>query len=511
MRVLHRLTTMYIMGLGFLAFIVLMAFLSFNHIYISMEKIMTATEAEVLKHEDIPIPNAYDLKSSLAEIKSIRKKAYIFFTAALLLSSSGILFIIHIYRKNIVTPLHKITAATQKMAQGEFERLALDSSSDIGTLAKNFNLMGQSLRDKISELEEAVRSEQDVVRTLNILNELNSSIIFKWNVDEVLKTIILFSTSIIKSEIGAIVVMNKLSRQVSHFVTSLHKDQGDITDIASKIARAIIDSGTPIRLRLPSEDKRFKDLLAKSDLPDLADSSDKSDIAINNCLAVPLMIEGETLGAFILFNKLGADEFTMKDEDLALTVSFQGAMAIEKSLFHEEIVQLAKTDGLTGLNNHRTFHEDLEEEIKRARRFNRYLTLLLIDIDYFKKFNDAYGHQGGDAALKQLAGIIRQNSRSIDSAARYGGEEFTIILSETNLEGGIKTAERIINEINTRSFDVIGMEAHLAVSIGISIFPDDAINKEGLIKAADEALYLAKRTGGNRAVTFQQYKAEAMK
>ena len=505
MRVLHRLTTIYIIGLGFIAFIVLMAFLSFNHIYISMEKIMTVTEAEVLKHEDIPLPNAYDFKSSLAEIKSIRKKAYIFFTAALLLSSSGILFIIYVYRKNIVTPLHKITAATQKMAQGEFERLALDSSSDIGTLAKNFNSMGQSLRDKISELEEAVRSEQDVVRTLNILNELNSSIIFKWNVDEVLKTIILFSTVIIKSEIGAIVLMNKLSRQVSHFVTSLPKDQGDITDIASKIARAIIDSGTPIRLGLPSEDKRFKDLLAKSD------ESDKSDIVINNCLAVPLMIEGKTLGAFILFNKLEADEFTMKDEDLALTVSFQGAMAIENSLFHEEIVQLAKTDGLTGLNNHRTFHEDLEEEIKRARRFNRYLTLLLIDIDYFKKFNDTYGHQEGDAALKQLAGIIRQNSRSIDSAARYGGEEFTIILSETNLEGGIKTAERIINEINTHSFDVMGMEAHLTVSIGISIFPDDAINKEGLIKAADEALYLAKRTGGNRAVTFQQYKAEAMK
>lgn len=504
MRVLHKLTTTYIMGSGFLVFIILVAFFSFNHIYTSTEKIMTVSGDVVLKHEDIPLPNAYDLKSSLAEIKSIRKKAYIFFTAALLLSSSGILFIIYIYRKNIVTPLHKITAATQKMAQGEFERLALDSSSDIGTLAKNFNSMGQSLRDKIIELEEAVRSEQDVVRTLNILNELNSSIIFKWNVDEVLKTIILFSTAIIKSEIGAIVLMNKLSRQVSHFVTSLPKDHGDITDIASKIARTIIDSGTPIRLRLPSEDKRFKDLLDKSDL------SDKSDIAINNCLAVPLMIEGETLGAFILFNKTGADEFTMKDEDLALTVSFQGAMAIEKSLFHEEIVQLAKTDGLTGLNNHRTFHEDLEEEIKRARRFNRYLTLLLIDIDNFKKFNDTYGHQGGDAALKQLAGIIRQNSRSIDSAARYGGEEFTIILSETNLEGGIKTAERIINGINTRSFDVMGMEAHLAVSIGISIFPDDAINKEGLIKAADEALYLAKRTGGNKAVTFQQYKAEAM-
>jgi diguanylate cyclase (GGDEF)-like protein len=241
------------------------------------------------------------------------------------------------------------------------------------------------------------------------------------------------------------------------------------------------------------------------------DMTEKTHMEINNFMAVPVMIGGETLGALILINKIDGDEFTMKDEDIALTVSFQGAIAIEKSLIHEEMVQLAKTDGLTGLNNHRTFHEDLEEEIKRARRFNRNLALLLIDFDYLKKFNDTYGHQEGDTALRQLSGIIRRNSRSIDSAARYGGDEFTVILPETHLEGAVKTAERIINEINMHSFNILNTKAHLTVSIGISIFSDDAISKEGLIKAADDALYLAKRTGGNRAVTFQKYKAEASK
>jgi diguanylate cyclase (GGDEF)-like protein len=493
------------MGLGFLVFIILIASLSFNHIYTSTEKIIKVTEAMFLTYEDSLLPNADELKNSLADIKSIRKKAYVFFAAALLLSSSGILFIIYIYRKNIMTPLHKITAAAQKMAQGEFEQIHLGKGSEIGNLAENFNSMGLSLKDKISELKKAVSSEREVVRTLNIINELNSSIIFKWNVEEVIKTIIASSTAVIRAEIGAIVLINKLSRHVTHVAASLPKEQGDLTDIANKIAQEVIKSGLPVRLETDTANGKSKDI------PDKLDLSALTDIVINNFMAVPLMIEGEILGALILFNRLDSAEFTMRDEDLALLISFQGAMAIEKTLVHEEIVLLAKTDGLTGLNNHRTFHEDLEEEIKRARRFNRYLTLLLIDIDYFKKFNDTYGHQGGDAALKQLAGIIRKNSRSIDSAARYGGEEFTIILSETNLEGGIKTAERIINEINTHSFEVMGMEAHLAVSIGISVFPDDAINKEGLIKAADEALYLAKRTGGNRAVTFLQYKAEAMK
>ena len=122
---------------------------------------------------------------------------------------------------------------------------------------------------------------------------------------------------------------------------------------------------------------------------------------------------------------------------------------LRKAVLHEKTVELAKTDGLTGLNNHRTFHETLEEEIQRQRRFDRNLSLLLIDIDYFKKFNDTYGHQEGDSALKELAGILSQNLRSIDSAARYGGEEFTIILPETLLEGALNTAKRISNEVKS--------------------------------------------------------------
>lgn len=499
MKVIHKLTIVYILGLGFLVFIVLVASFSFNDIYSSTKKILELTEEFALRHREISPANADEFSNTLIGIKLIRTRIYIFFAIAMLLSSLGIPLIIYIYRKNIAEPLHQIVSVTQKMAQGQFERLYVESGTEIGTLAENFNFMGQTLANKINELKEVVHREQDVIRTLNILNELNSSIIFKLNADEVLETIVLFSNNIIKSEIGAILLIDKESRQITHFASSLPKERGDITRLANNIVYELINNIIPIRLSASSGDKKFIDI------------TEKTHMEINNFMAVPVMIGGEPLGALILINKIDADEFTMKDEDIALMVSFQGAIAIEKSLIHEEMVQLAKTDGLTGLNNHRTFHEDLEEEITRARRFNRNLALLLIDFDYLKKFNDTYGHQGGDTALRQFSGIIRRNSRSIDSAARYGGDEFAVILPETHLEGAVKTAERIINETNMHSFNILDTKAHLTVSIGVSIFSDDAISKEGLIKAADDALYLAKRTGGNRAVTFQKYKAEASK
>jgi len=499
MKVLRKLTTVYIIALGFLALIILVAYLSFNDVYTSTEKILELTEMLAMKQKDLPLADASEFNKHLVEIKSIRTRAYFFFSTALLLSSVGILLIIYIYRKNIVEPLHLIASATRKMAQGQFEDIPVIGGTEIGTLAENFNSMGRTLKDKIKELEEAVRREQNVVRTLNILNEITSSIIFKLNVNGVLESLISSITTLIRSEISAIVLIDRLSRQVTHFVSSLPKDRGDVTGLTGNIIRGLINDGVPIRLSASSGDKRFINMIGGTS------------IEINNFLAVPIMIEGEILGALVLINKTEAAEYTASDEDMALTVCFQVAMAIEKALLHEEIVQLAKTDGLTGLNNHRTFHEELDNEINRARRFNKYLALLLIDIDYFKKFNDTYGHQGGDTALKGLSGILLQNLRSIDSAARYGGEEFAVILPETPFEGGVRTAERIRNEVSMHTFDIVGMDANLTVSIGVSIFPEDAINKEGLIKAADDALYMAKRMGRNRVVTFQQYKAEAMR
>lgn len=499
MRILRRLTSIYIIGLGFLAIIILVAFFSFHDIFISTEKILELTETLAIRQSGSSPSESDKLNQFIGEIRYIQIRAYIFFTIALLFASAGMLYLVYIYRRNIVEPLRNITSATRKMMEGQFEKLAVMEGTEIGTLAENFNSMRQTVKEKIGELEETVHEKQKVVRTLTILNELNSSIIFKLNVEEVLETIVSFSTILVRSKMSAILLVDKVSREVTHFASSLHRDHSNIVNVSNNVIHEVINDGMPIRLSAFSEGKRFTEMV------------EDTNTILKNFLAVPIIVKGDILGALIFFNKTDADEFSMEDEDMGLMASFQGAIAIEKSLFHEEIVQLAKTDGLTGLNNHRTFHEELDTEIKRAKRFSKYLTLLLIDIDYFKGFNDNYGHQEGDSALKWLSGIFRQNVRSIDSTARYGGEEFTIILPETLYDGGIRVAEKIRSEIDMHSFNIEDRRDRLTVSIGIAVFPNDAIDKEGLIKAADDALYMAKRMGRNRVVTFQQYKAETVR
>jgi diguanylate cyclase (GGDEF)-like protein len=397
-------------------------------------------------------------------------------------------------------PLYQIASAFQKIPNGEFEKLPVVKDTEIGLLTEQFNAMSQALKEKIGGYEQSISKEKKVIRDLNILNELNSSLIFKLNVHEVLEVIVSFSEPLVKSDIRAIVVVDNFSHSNTRFYTSFHKNKDELADISHSIVQEFFkNNGVPIRLSESSEDERFKKITGGKH------------ITIKNFLAVPLSVEGTICGALIFFNKTEGRGFEIEEEDSAVTVSIQAAAAIEKALFHEATVHLAKTDGLTSLSNHRTFHEALDFEIQRAKRFNRELSLLFIDIDHFKVFNDTYGHQAGDQVLKELAGIVRSNLRSIDSAARYGGEEFTIILPETLPEGAVKTAERIRDEIRRHTFDIGGNRANLTVSIGIATFPDDAFDKERLIKAADNALYMAKRKGRNLIITSREYSAEIAK
>jgi len=499
MRIVRKLTTIYIIGFIFLIIVILVAALSFNDIYTNIEKISELIETLIITKKSLSSPEFEKWNGLMEEVRTLRIRAYIFFTLAVLISLIGMLYIFYLYRKNIVEPLQRITSATQKMAQGQFEKLSVKSSIEIGRLAENFNSMGEILNERLKELEDSIQREQAVIRRLNILNELSGSIASKLKVDEVLETILSSSKTLVKSEVGAVVLIDRFSHHITHFTSSPVEKMGEIRNFAEDIINELINKKMSIRSNIPSKDKEFKDIL------------ENVKIKINNFLAVPILIEEQILGGIIFINKMGGEEFTMEDEDNALMVSFQAAMAIEKSFYHEEVENLARTDGLTGLNNHRTFHEQLDIELKRVRRFGGHLALLLIDIDFFKKFNDTYGHQGGDVALKELAGVLKRNLRGIDSAGRYGGEEFTVILPQTDLNGAIKTAERIKKEVSSHPIVINGAKAHLTVSIGISIFPDDAMDKEDLIKAADDALYMAKRTGRNKIVTFQQYKAETTK
>jgi len=179
--------------------------------------------------------------------------------------------------------------------------------------------------------------------------------------------------------------------------------------------------------------------------------------------------------------------------------------AINLKLFQDELKNknsilevLSIRDELTLLYNRRYVIKRLDEEIERAKRYNHVFSGIIIDIDYFKKVNDAYGHPGGDIVLRHMGEILRKNLRTVDIAARCGGEEFLLILPETDLAGAKVVAEKLRHIVcNAEPPEGIPENFRFTISLGIAIYPYDAESRERLIAAADEALYTAKGAGRN--------------
>jgi diguanylate cyclase (GGDEF)-like protein len=167
------------------------------------------------------------------------------------------------------------------------------------------------------------------------------------------------------------------------------------------------------------------------------------------------------------------------------------------------LAQLAVTDGLTGLYNHRHFHERLALEVERSQRNGLPLSLLMIDVDHFKQFNDTFGHPSGDEVLRQLARVLTDTRRANDVVSRYGGEEFTVILVDTAKFTAAKFAERVRERVAAHDFsDAAAKAGRNTVSVGLATYPEDGSDAEALVRAADTALYSAKRAGRNRVVLY---------
>jgi len=165
---------------------------------------------------------------------------------------------------------------------------------------------------------------------------------------------------------------------------------------------------------------------------------------------------------------------------------------------NERLQHLAVTDGLTGLWNHRRFHEELERRMVEHRLTGRPLSLMLVDVDHFKSFNDSFGHQAGDDLLRQFARILKEQSRGTDFPARYGGEEFAMILNGARDANAIETAERFRHAIQNEPWNSRAVTA----SFGLATLDDSIENPRELIERADQALYFAKTSGRNRVIHF---------
>ena len=237
-------------------------------------------------------------------------------------------------------------------------------------------------------------------------------------------------------------------------------------------------------------------------------ASDLRHAQVRSLLVIPIVMFDPNVGSLLLRVARSDRPFTLREIGFCEIVAEAASTALERAYLFESLQtanerfeHLAVTDGLTGLKNHRYFRERLEYELDRASRYKLPLALVVFDVDNFKSLNDAFGHLLGDSVLEEMARRIERVTRKSDIVARYGGEEFTVIMPQTGLDGGRAQAERIRRIISEQPYPGITGDRPVTVSIGLAVLDHDSmLDSEALIRAADSALYEAKRQGKNRVV-----------
>jgi two-component system, cell cycle response regulator len=212
----------------------------------------------------------------------------------------------------------------------------------------------------------------------------------------------------------------------------------------------------------------------------------------------------------------GADDYVTKPINFAeLEARVRSLLRIKKlqqdlgdrerelSDMNDKLLRISLTDGLTGVDNRRALEQRLHEMFEHSLRLHEPVSVVMCDIDHFKKVNDTYGHAAGDEVLKQFANILKEEAREIDRVGRYGGEEFLLLLPGTVLDAAVTFAERLRQKVDAHTFSYEGGTLKRTVSFGVASWPHPKIKgREGMLKAADDALYVAKETGRNRVVRF---------
>jgi diguanylate cyclase (GGDEF)-like protein len=211
---------------------------------------------------------------------------------------------------------------------------------------------------------------------------------------------------------------------------------------------------------------------------------------------LPLVIDNAVTGYLV------ASGIEEKDKEKFHILSQQFLVGIRRAILYQKVQELTITDGLTQIFNRRYFLERFNEEFNRSKKFKYRVSFLIVDIDHFKNINDNYGHLVGDAILREITKILKENIRQIDFAGRYGGEELAVVLTETDKDQARVAAERIRQAIESRRFTVYDEDLKVTISIGISTFPVDTSDSQALIDNADQALYKAKETGRNRVCVY---------
>jgi two-component system cell cycle response regulator len=263
-------------------------------------------------------------------------------------------------------------------------------------------------------------------------------------------------------------------------------------EASSKLVRYFIEKGRPVEL-----DDVVNDL---GNLPELEKMRSWGQTAIG-----PL-IRHNNLDGLVFVGERVAGNKNYSDSELEMFGILNNILtiAIHNAFLYDQVLQISYTDGMTKLHNFRYFEYRLMEEISRTTRNETGLSLIILDVDYFKNFNDTLGHPAGDELLKHLARVLKDTVRDNDIVCRYGGEEFAIILPAVEKDGALILAERLRGRVEKEKFagEEVQPKGKLTISVGLATMPQDAANKEELIRHADSALYAGKNSGRNRVVPY---------
>lgn len=274
-------------------------------------------------------------------------------------------------------------------------------------------------------------------------------------------------------------VESEFNKQVRHLRLPLHEQNDGILTLG------VLD-GMPLHL-LGENLQKYRD--------DLIIQLLKSD----ELVLIPLKAKDRVNGIIVADNFITKKQITKDDIRMLTMLANQAGLAVENSQLYEKTVTRAHSDFLTELWNHGYFQFLLQSELEKTKATKSPLTLIMVDIDFFKIYNDSLGHQAGDKALRELAQLLKNQSRKMDYVCRYGGEEFTIILPQTEKKEAFLIAERLRQDIARYKFtdEEILPQKQLTVSIGLASFPEDGQTPSELINASDKSLYQAKHQGKN--------------
>jgi diguanylate cyclase (GGDEF)-like protein len=395
----------------------------------------------------------------------------------------------------------KFLEAARRLARGDFTRpVPVEGGDEFAALGREFNTMSEQLASKIEEVQRKRGELEDTIR------RVGEAFAAGLDRQEMVNIAVRTAVEACQAEAGRALPIDLRRMKAAH-----------VGEETPELQTALVEAE---RSAFAIQEGHGSDWLA------LLDSTGDGDEPIERhpvrahvgsvyAMAMPLLAR---LGRGRSLEQVGVvsiarrgDDFDDAEYELFAYLTGQAAVSIENVDLHEMVRIQAVTDELTGLYNLRHFHETLDGEIERSRRFGQPVGLMLLDIDDFKSVNDTFGHQQGDLVLIEVGRVLRALSRDIDEPARYGGEEMAVILPQTDAAGAELLAERMraaVAGIEIERLDG-GGRLKVTASFGVASLPSNARDKDALIAEADAALYRAKRSGKNRVGRAEPVTAES--